>query len=302
VLLAPGLLLARHRVSILRAVSEPLDHELKMDRAFEHVSRLDAEVKGWLNGNHHSVRPEGDPKTGTRWLATAEKPPRYPIGVLIGDFLHNLRSSLDLLAYSLASAYTSPLPGDLAETSEFPIFGDEDRSGTLGVGHGHFHKVRKNGHPAPGSGLSKIRGWHPNAQAIIEGLQPYKRGNAYRSDPLWVLHDLARINRHRLLHTTVASFSGIGIDLGRSINVGTVFPGTIRSLGGTVETDTPIAEFPPIGPVNPSQPMHVEIQPRLDVAFAQETPGVEEESVVETLYGLYTYVRGDVISALTPYL
>jgi hypothetical protein len=283
-------------------MSEPLDHELKIDRAFEHVRQLDAEVKSWLSGNHHSVRPEGDPKTGTRWLATAEKPPRYPIGVLIGDSLHNLRSSLDLLAYSLASAYTSPLPSDFAETSEFPIFGDEDRSGTPGVGHGHFHKLRKNGDPARGSGLSKIRGWHPDAQAVVEGLQPYKRGNAYRSDPLWILHDLDRVNKHRLLHTTVASFSGISLDLGRSVNAGHVSPGTIRSLDGTVETDTPIAEFPPIIPVDPSQPMHVEIKPMMDVAFARGTPGVAEEPVLKTLYGLYTHVRGTVVPALTPFL
>jgi hypothetical protein len=282
-------------------MADPLDYELKMNRAFEHVRQLDAEVKAWLSGDHYSVRPEGDPKSGTRWLATAEKPPPYPIGVLIGDFLHNLRSSLDLLAYSLACAYTSPLPSDFAETSEFPIVGDEDRAGTLGVGHGHFHNSRRNGDPAPRSGLSKIRGWHPDAQAIVEGMQPYKRGNAYKSDPLWVLHDLDRVNKHRLLHTTVASFSGIGLDLGRSVNAGTISAGTIRSLGGTVETDTPIAEFPPISPVDPSQPMHVEIKPMLDIAFARGTPGVEEESVLETLYGLYTHVRGNVVPALAPF-
>jgi hypothetical protein len=283
-------------------ISDPLDHELKMKRAWKHLRDVDMEIKAWLEGGHYSVWPKGDPKAGTRWLASSEKPPLDPISLLIGDCLHNLRSALDNLAFSLASAYTHPLPDSFANTSEFPIFGDSDRTGAFGLGRGRFHQRRKNGDPAPTSGLDKIRGWHPTAQTVAESLQPYHRGKDYGLHPLWVLHDLDRISKHRLLHTTAAHFQGITLNPSKSVNVASIAAGQIISLSGPVETDTPIGTFPPITPIDPSLDVHMEIQPAMDIAFGKGTSSAEEEPVLETLYSLYTYVGGTVIPALAHFL
>ena len=75
--------------------------------------------------------------------AQAEAPPVDTLSVIIGDALHNMRLALDALAYTLSCAYTNPLPQDMASSSEFPIFGDEDAHGTSGVGSARFHQTKK---------------------------------------------------------------------------------------------------------------------------------------------------------------
>jgi hypothetical protein len=321
-------------------VPNPFDHELKLRRALKHMKDLNGEVGAWLNGNHHSVRyefdlnalgppvlgPEGGnymlggpvfipgqgPGTapeGVQWgrglmtaLATAEKPPADPFSLLIGDSLHNLRSALDALAYALASAFTKPLPKEITNSSEFPVFGDEDGKGTSGVGFALFNQKTKKGAPAPGSGAFKIRGCDPAVQTIIEGLQPYKRGDAFRTHPLWKLHELDRISKHRLLHTTVAAFYGTTWETRRFTNVRCIGPGMIVSLSGAIETDTPISRIYGIHPIDPDAEMHVEIQPAIDVAFAPGTPDVENEPVLKTLASLYDYIVTDVLPPLSGYL
>jgi hypothetical protein len=235
-------------------------------------------------------------------FATAEKPPVDPFGLLIGDALHNLRSALDALAYALALAFTNPLPKEIANSSEFPIFGDEDWEGTPNVGSNLFHQTTKKGNPAPGSGLFKIRGCDPRVQTIIEGLQPYKRGKDFRTHPLWIMHELDRINKHRLLHTTVAAFYGTEWHTAGFTNVRCVGPGMIVSLGGTIETDTPIGRIYGIHPIDPDVEMYVEIQPAIDIAFAPGTPSVENVSVLKSLQNLYGYIATEVLPPLGGFL
>src|SRR5437588_11644673 len=164
-------------------VSGQFDHELKFGRALKHLQDLDAKSRDWFAGDHQSIREKLEADGRTVWLATAEQVPPDPFSLLIGDCLHNLRSGLDVLAFSLALAYTTPLPDDLVESSEFPIFGDEDRRGRTGVGAQMFRD----------NGRFKVRGIDPNALTEIERLQPYYRGYQFRTHPLWVLHDLDRI-------------------------------------------------------------------------------------------------------------
>jgi hypothetical protein len=203
-------------------------HELKFRRAFRHLKDVDDLTRGWVKGDHHTTRQETDPKDGRLVVyATAEQPPEVPLSLDIGEFLHNMRSGLDSLAYSLAATNTVPLPDGVAESSEFPIFGNEDRQGHTGVGSSQFHRVTRSGEPVRGSGLYKIRGWAPSAQAVVERLQPYHRGTHTRG----ILHELDRVNKHRLLHTTVAHGTGFTLDPQRCRNL-RIGPGVIESLGG----------------------------------------------------------------------
>jgi hypothetical protein len=73
-------------------------------------------------------------------------------------------STRDNLVYDLVIArHGDPPPPQFAGYSEFPIFGPKAMSSSA---------RRK-----------RIGGIDPNAQAIIEGLQPHNRGNAFASDP-----------------------------------------------------------------------------------------------------------------------
>jgi hypothetical protein len=308
------------------------DHELKLRRAFQHIQNLERVIQSWRDGNNYTVRYEIDldaiwsedtadtsvnaarnmlmaptfipgqgPETlsdDVQWgqgvvtaYASAQQPSTYPISLIIGDALHNMRSGLDTLAYTLTSAFTKPLPEEIASSSEFPIFGDEDRKGNTGVGSTRFQW-----------GLSKIQGLDPNAQAVIEGLQPYQRGNEFRSDPLWILHELDRFSKHRLLHATVASFHGTKWVIPAFRNIRAIGPGLIETYGGTIETETPISQIFGIHPIGPAADMHVEINPALDVAFSASAPAAAADPVLTTLGNIYAHIRDEVLSRLTPFL
>ncbi len=267
------------------------DYALKLRRAYEYLTQLNGAVGAWTNGNHHSIRVEPGRQSGYVLVkATAEAPPRDPFSLLIGDCLHNMRSCLDLLAYELAIAYTVPLPSNIEETSEFPIFGDVDRRGASGAGPGMFRD----------NGRHKIRGIDPAAQTVIETLQPYKRGSAFNTHPLWLLHDLDRINKHRLLHPVIAFSTGLLLNPSRSRNVA-LGPGTIEVCGGIVEQDTQIARLP-ARPAVRGEKMYVEVDAALEVAFERGVPGVELQPVMEVLTGIYNYIVTEVLPALAPFV
>jgi hypothetical protein len=198
------------------------------------------------------------------------------------------------------SRRAGPITDDIAETSEFPIFGDEDRGGATGVGSQRFNQVSKSGVPTYGSGLFKIRGMDLAAQAIIEGLQPYHRGSSFREHPLWILHELDRINKHRLLHFVVAAFDGVGINTRTSRNV-QINPGLFESNGGAIGTDTIVARIP-LGPIDPTKEMLAEVKPAFFIALTQIPGGVQNISALSVLENIFNYVYGSVLPPLTPFM
>lgn len=269
-----------------------LDHRLKFRRAFHHLKQIKKAETEWLQGDTHSVRSEQNPQTRdmTFFATVTQQPPAEPVNVCIADCLHNLRSCLDLLAFELARAFTQPLTEEVAEHSEFPIFGDVNKRGVSGQGPSLF---RDNSH-------AKIQAWDPSAKTVVEGLQPYQRGDGFRADPLWVVRELDRISKHRLLHTIGAGSKGLTIDQRRSN--ASFGPGVVESFGGAVDTDTPIGRFPNVRAADPSRPMHLEISPALCIAFAAGTPCVSEESVYGKLSNLYFYIGSEVFPALERFL
>ena len=99
--------LAYHSPSILSLlrVSGQYNHELKLDRAREHLASLDSEWRRWRDGEPYRFAHEADPDTGENVirLEVLERPPPK-FAVILGDCVHNLRSALDNLAYELAVA------------------------------------------------------------------------------------------------------------------------------------------------------------------------------------------------------
>lgn len=270
------------------------DHELKLNRAREQLKELHDKSWDWFHsGKHHTVRYEPNPQAGTDILASAEQIPKDPFCLLIGECLHSMRSALDNLAYALAVSYTKPLPPAVAEKSEFPIFGNVN-----GQGAADFNKVR----------VRKIGGMNPLAQAEIERLQPYHRGNGYGLDPLWILHDLDRINKHRLLHVVVAQ--GIGLhaqflpgsatDLARFHYEPVEGYLGMRLFSGPIETDTKIATTMQV-PNKPRDYVGMDYEPMFEIRF---TPGtvVDDDGVERILEGIYRHITREVLSKLTPFL
>jgi hypothetical protein len=99
------------------------------------------------------------------------EPPPLGVALQLGDVVHNMRASLDHLAWRLARL-TMKVP---SRDTHFPIF-DSPNAGAL---------------------HTQIREMPSGAQQIIEGLQPYHRGNRMQEDLLWLLNQLCIVAKHR---------------------------------------------------------------------------------------------------------
>ena len=253
------------------------EFELKLRRAQHHLDNLDREITIWLDRNFETLWQEKDPERPDYFSAyvTMERPP-INIALLIGDALHNLRGTLDHLAYTLAERYTgSPLPDDIAKHSEFPIFRTLEQE-----------RIQR-----------KIRGMHPDAQAIIEQLQPYQAGADWAKDPLWMLHELSNLDKHRLLLTN-ALVNAMG--LFREDRCRNVITGVVELYPGCIEGKTKIATFQ-ARPRDPQQEMNVQFQPIVDVVF-QCGCVVDGKSVQQWLNWILFHIKDIIIPKFAPFL
>jgi len=159
----------------------PQDITLKVERAEAHLARQNFEVTEFLRIQNESIFCEPE-DGGLRYVYRVGNP--FPIpshwAALIGDLLFNLRSALDHLAYAL-----TPEPN---ERTEFPIFVNEE--GPKGF-------IKR----AP----SKMPGVSPDVWNAVKDVQPYTRGDKRWLHPLSEIHELNRIDKHRLLLVAVVA-------------------------------------------------------------------------------------------------
>lgn len=304
----------------------PFDHELKFGRARKHLEDLDAEITAWLNGYVCTVRQEYDPdaqafpdRNGSYMLAGSVVMPGFStpegdlgwgrgllsiyidkipcgeipdsFGLLIGDFLHNLRSGLDNLAYALMLAGPGPVTDKMKGASEFPIFGDENPKGQAGHGPAMF-----------GGAAHKYAGWKPGAKTAVEALQPYHRGQTFTSDPLWWLHELDRIDKHRFLHTAMTYSIGAGWTPTETVNLRAFGPGFITVFAGPVERGAPVIRIGGVHLADPHCDVHVEVNPAFNVVFGPQTPVVREQPVLQTAATIYNHITANAVPSLSQFL
>lgn len=266
---------------------------LKLDNAQTHLERLESEIWRYRVGKVpgrgepyrvvHQSQSESDPYYVIRVVLLEEPPPM--LGVLIGDWLPNVRSALDHIAWQLAGSNPPP-------RTEFPIFLDPRK----------YHAVTKKGVPTSGSGLDKVRGLGPGPQAAIESLQPYHRGHAPSWHPLWILHELSNFDKHRTLHVAAATLESSSFSM--SIE-GQQIAGATNIKIGTLTVDpsvrgTEVARFGPIF-ADPAK-VHGHAKYAFDVAFAQDGPAAGAGRIVlPTLTDIRDFVGNEVLPAVLPF-
>lgn len=260
--------------------------ELKLAHAHDYLQEIAELVQGWIDACMDTLREEPDPDEAGYYCAWIDAPEidAQRLSLLIGDCLQAFRSALDHLAFELASAFTVPMTDAIEKDSSFPILSDVDKTG---FGRGPNKWV---------SAKPKVCGMDPRAQAEIELLQPYQRGQAYDTDPLWRLGELNNVDKHRVLHVaqrvmTGAGFPANGPALPRhlwSSNVAAIGRADgqpfLLEIGGDIAAEgrTRVARWPML-PIDPSKPMHMNFRPTLDVVFEANTPLVAEAPVLEVL-------------------
>jgi hypothetical protein len=148
--------------------------QMKTGRANVHLEALEREVRSWIERPPHTVKEWSDLEGWYFWaINTLPVPEQIPL--LVGDFVCCLRAALDQLAWALRRR-------DITKREErqvgFLIFNEDDST----------HKKR--------------RLLFPTAVAdTFDTIQPYRRGDAYKSDPLWKLDELWRLDKHRIIPT-----------------------------------------------------------------------------------------------------
>jgi hypothetical protein len=196
-------------------------YELKVERALEHLNALDSLSNRWLKRDAYALIEHDEPNTGGKILSVRPKQSTpTDLSLLIGDCIHNLRSSLDVLAHDLAwRGAAGPITQRTDRGSAFPVW------------------IKT---PSQGDIRKRIGTIDPTAQAIIQDLQPHDGGENFVSNDLWLLDELWNFDKHRRLHVTL--FAVVSYGIGRS---GESFDAEwIETLGGgPIRRETPLLRY-----------------------------------------------------------
>jgi hypothetical protein len=160
---------------------------LKLDRADAHLAELGDAIEKTLNASGEHFTCKFDPKTGYHVYRAHGLPAIGPEwSVVIGELLYDLRSALDHLAWQLV-LLDGGTPG---EQTQFPVLESP---------------FNKKGQLVAVQLKPPVE--DPKILAALDKAQPYKgpEGEPARFDinPLWQLHRLNIIDKHRLLLVVV---------------------------------------------------------------------------------------------------
>ena len=191
--------------------------QLKLRRAEKHLNAAKKRIDDFLESKPYTFVVEADPKppdfiiVDQAFIIVAQARQLAPddeVSVIIGDFAHNARSTLNLLTFQLSKL---PIDNTRRFRLQFPIFDTRER---------YRNNVE-----------SYLAGLATEHIAIIEGFQPYNRVDGFDNDALGLLADINDGDKHRIIHgigavTSFRSlrFTGPG-QLGSNIFIG---PAAIR--------------------------------------------------------------------------
>lgn len=262
-------------------VDERLRHvTLKVERAYDHISALEQQLRAFLESHPYKVGEKRDPKTRKLiYFVESAEPVPDCLPLIAGDAIQNLMSALDHLAYQIVCSDTGdnpPNPGGIY----FPIADERAK---------YEHKRRR-----------KMVGACQQTFDAFDALKPYKGGN----DQLWALHRLNNIEKHRLLLTVGSQAGGMHLSqLMVSANLPSKLVDAVERTNlylNPAEKGFPLtAGFELyIGAVdeNPNPKARF----RFDVALSEA--GVIEGKPVLEVINQFAKVVDDTVAALTPLL
>jgi hypothetical protein len=270
------------------------DFEIELQRARQQLGIFNTEVDTFHKSEPQRIVPKLISKgNGLYEVVILLQVVRWPppeLGILAGEVVFHLRNCLDHIVYELS--LRRGMPETELHTTEFPIFIDP----------GRFSELRSSGrqkeHPAPRSGLYRIRFVQPAVQAIIKGLQPYHAGQNAMLHPLWILHELSNISKHRRLHLFGNPFGQVSL-------LDTFGPFDV--LETEVCMERPLRSETIISKVLIKERLgfqrNVRVRQKVPphVAFDESTP-LPQKYAGEILQDITLFVDNDVISQLKPYL
>jgi len=247
------------------------DAQAKVEWADKHIEDFKETIVGFQDTYPYKFDAKRDPETRqpVYYMTEIVDVPQNAV-LITGDVLQCLRTALDYLICAHSKKTTS--------LTAFPIFDPAKIGKTYLTG--------------------KIGEMLPAAQKIVTDLKPYKGGN----ETLWKLHELNRIDKHRLLFTACACPRGFDINQHRAY-VRHGGPSLLQRNGQTFVLKVAQSIYiPPVRKVfplkagdvlfvdSPDAKINKNIDFRFDVAFNE--PGIcEGDPVLETLKDCFGLVR-----------
>lgn len=236
-------------------------------------------MRAFLSDEAYGSFVKPDPNTGEQVLCVrAEKEPP-DVGVEIGECLFNLRSALDHLAYSLWVAH-SGAPSERERLAiAFPICRSPEA----------FR----------GSAPQAIGKIAPQAQGLIEAMQPYSGGGEYRRHWLFALNTLCNIDKHRHLHTVfaVVRHSQLTLTAPPGMRLAVV---PTRDLGRRAEHGAELLRFRVVSG-EPNSLVRLKGRLEFELAFDEESSEYNVP-VLSTLNGFRDSIIEHILPALEPFL
>lgn len=250
----------------------------RLAHAERNLDQLSADISGYVLSDSISVIHAVEGNHLVTRLGDCRRPPEH-LPDAIGDVLHALRSSLNHLIEA-----ASIQAGGVVQGSEFPVFIDRDA---------YRATDRRTGRPSRTSGLFKLRGVPPALAAEVERLQPFHDAEP-AEHPLWVLHQLAILDRHRLPLLVPVVVDQVGLLTPPVQRVH--FRGSFKL--GAFSPGEEIARTS-VGGLHPAVRRATSHTVRVSLGFPAEVPG-GGSSVVGLLRGIHDHIRDVVFLRCDP--
>lgn len=256
-----------------------------MIRADENLHTLQRYIREWRGaGDTHRITSSLNETTGDHYVTIETIKPLEHVrwGMVLGDFVHNLRSALDHLVWQLTivrdGSPPDPIPRHSAwEAAQFPILSNP--SDWLRVDR----KGARKGRPSVQTGMGRVERVPPLAQTRIKRLQPFATRQPERH-PLWVLAELSNIDKHRFPHLVGFVARPPKITYPAASNVELVYKTSPRPF-----IRKTLLAHNRVDPREAAGSMQMEYPPLLDVAFSDGPPAYGG-SLLETIGAVYQFV------------
>jgi len=255
--------------------------QAKLERAEKHIRDFNAEIRAFFDSGPYEVLRRDDLATRERiyYVGSVRDVPPEAVAIA-GDAIHNLRSTLDHLALQLVLA-----AGGTPNTATcFPICKDATK-----------YKAES---------PRKVKGMGQAAIDAIDAIKPYRGGNF----TLWRLHELDRIDKHRVLVTAGSALMGHSLlpasrkhftENWIARNPGAPVPDFSRPFGRPHIVCNSVRAGDVILSV-PESEAEEHMSFRFDVAF-NEPQLIEGEPILETLHNFSRLTR-QIVSGFEPML
>ncbi len=243
----------------------------RVEWAWEHIEQFIRQADSFLKTDPYCVISEIHTQPSgyvMHYFFKVNRQPPIRLSFLIGDAIHNLRSTLDNLVWNLGQISGEPSGSQLA----FPICVEEN-----------WFKMKE---------LPRLKRLPIDAQALVDNLQPYKRGNDPKGHELYILNRLWNDDKHE----TPVIVAGVQISTGLGARGKVHIKSGKVSSGATDDgAEIMVLSFTDMQSVYNLKPIF-----KVDVAFDKIGPA-RGAIARKLLLDIHKFVRDEVVDKFAPF-